>query len=154
MGTNNTASGDSGIAFGLENINTGNYAFSVGENNKVGALIEEIVEEKNDATITKGFLYVHENKRIVADNYDSTSTYYIGDYVIYENKLYECKVNIIEPEEWNPGHWELQQTYYLYYKDNDSFTDLYMFNDAPNLGDVISSAQSSTLGARNFNLAT
>lgn len=42
---------------------------------------------------------------LISDGYDSTSTYAIGDYCIYENALYKCNTAINTAEEWNSAHW-------------------------------------------------
>lgn len=44
--------------------------------------------------------------RIIGNTYDSTATYEIGDYTIYENKLYICTTAITTPETWNGLHWQ------------------------------------------------
>ncbi len=41
----------------------------------------------------------------LANNYSVNSTYYIGDFVIYNNSIYECKNNVITPEEFNEDNW-------------------------------------------------
>lgn len=41
----------------------------------------------------------------LADAYDSTSTYNIGDYVIYNSILYRCIVPISVPESFDGNHW-------------------------------------------------
>lgn len=41
----------------------------------------------------------------ISDVYDATSTYNIGDYVIYNNILYRCIVNITVPESFDGTHW-------------------------------------------------
>ena len=38
--------------------------------------------------------------------YDPESIYKIGDYCIYNNKLYKCISAIDEAEEWDASHWE------------------------------------------------
>lgn len=43
---------------------------------------------------------------IGGDEYDSTSTYEIGDFCIYNNKLYRCITAIITAEAFTPAHWE------------------------------------------------
>lgn len=43
----------------------------------------------------------------LTDAYDSTSTYAVGDLVIYDNGLYKCNTAITEAEEWNSSHWDL-----------------------------------------------
>lgn len=42
---------------------------------------------------------------IVADEYDATSTYAVGDIVLYNGTLYECTIAIQSAEEWTAGHW-------------------------------------------------
>lgn len=39
------------------------------------------------------------------DEYDNTSTYEVGDYCIYNNKLYVCNTAIATAEEFNSAHW-------------------------------------------------
>lgn len=41
----------------------------------------------------------------IAPAYDSTSTYNVGDYVIYNDTLYRCKEAISTAEAWNAAHW-------------------------------------------------
>lgn len=43
--------------------------------------------------------------KIVADEYDNTSTYAVGDYCVYEGTLYVCNTAISTAEEWNATHW-------------------------------------------------
>jgi hypothetical protein len=40
-----------------------------------------------------------------AEAYDATSTYDVGDYVVYENLLYECTTTITVPEAFDGTHW-------------------------------------------------
>ena len=47
------------------------------------------------------------NSSIVANPYDSTSTYVVGAYVTHENNLYKCNTAITTAEEWNAEHWTL-----------------------------------------------
>lgn len=37
--------------------------------------------------------------------YSDQLTYSIGDYVFYNDVLYECIIDITEPEQWNSEHW-------------------------------------------------
>jgi hypothetical protein len=41
----------------------------------------------------------------LADSYDSTSTYDVGDFVIYNNILYRCITAITVPESFDGTHW-------------------------------------------------
>ena len=40
-----------------------------------------------------------------AGAYDSTSTYAVGDYVVYEHALYVCNTAISTAEAWTAAHW-------------------------------------------------
>jgi len=42
---------------------------------------------------------------IIAAEYDSTATYALGDYCVYENLLYRCTTAITTAESWTSGHW-------------------------------------------------
>lgn len=42
---------------------------------------------------------------IIAEVYDSTATYALGDYCVYENLLYRCTTAITTAEAWTSGHW-------------------------------------------------
>ena len=39
--------------------------------------------------------------------YDATSTYAVGDLVIYQNQLYKCTTAIAVAEAWDATHWTL-----------------------------------------------
>lgn len=41
----------------------------------------------------------------VAPQYSASSTYGIGDYVVYNNQLYRCRVEISTAEAWTSSHW-------------------------------------------------
>ena len=43
---------------------------------------------------------------LIAAPYSNTSTYSIGDHVIYDNEYYECIYTISTAEEWTPAHWK------------------------------------------------
>lgn len=47
------------------------------------------------------------NSSIVANPYDETSTYAVGEYVTHDNNLYKCNTAIVTAEEWNAEHWTL-----------------------------------------------
>ena len=40
-----------------------------------------------------------------AGAYDSTATYSVGDYVVYEHNLYICNTDISTAEDWTAAHW-------------------------------------------------
>lgn len=41
----------------------------------------------------------------IAPDYDSTSTYAVGDLVLHEGQLYECSSAISTAEAWTAAHW-------------------------------------------------
>ncbi len=41
----------------------------------------------------------------LADAYSPYSTYEVGDYVVYGNRLYKCSTAIETAEVWTAGHW-------------------------------------------------
>lgn len=41
----------------------------------------------------------------IAPDYDSTSTYAVGDLVLHEGQLYECSTAISTAEAWTAAHW-------------------------------------------------
>lgn len=41
----------------------------------------------------------------IADDYDATATYSVGDYRVFNNILYKCIDDIDTPEAWNAAHW-------------------------------------------------
>ena len=50
---------------------------------------------------------IKQNDTVIGgDEYDSTSTYEIGDFCIYNNKLYRCTTAISTAEAFTPAHWE------------------------------------------------
>ena len=44
---------------------------------------------------------------ITVPDYDSTSTYNLGDFVTYNGNIYICITAIATPEAWNSSHWRL-----------------------------------------------
>ena len=49
--------------------------------------------------------YIPLDAEAVADAYDATSTYSVGDLVTHGGRLYECNTAISSPEAWNATHW-------------------------------------------------
>ena len=47
-----------------------------------------------------------ENKDVISDKYDSSKTYAVGDYCIYNDTLYKCKTEITSAEEFASSKWE------------------------------------------------
>jgi len=42
---------------------------------------------------------------IIAEEYDATATYAVGDYCTHEKKLYVCNTTISTAEPWTAAHW-------------------------------------------------
>lgn len=51
------------------------------------------------------YLASDESQANLADAYDETETYAVGDYVIYGGDLYKCTTAISTAEEWDSTHW-------------------------------------------------
>lgn len=47
-----------------------------------------------------------ENKDAISDKYDSSKTYAVGDYCIYNDTLYKCKTAVTSAEEFDSSKWE------------------------------------------------
>ncbi len=47
-----------------------------------------------------------ENKDVISDKYDSSKTYSVGDYCIYNDTLYKCKTAVTSAEEFDSSKWE------------------------------------------------
>lgn len=43
---------------------------------------------------------------LIAEEYDSSKTYNIGDYCIYDYKLYKCNTQISTGEDFDPTKWD------------------------------------------------
>ncbi len=72
-----------------------------------GALETAIYEI--ESTIETDEAKIEENTLIITEEYNSSETYDVGDYVIRDNSLYKCKTAITTPESWTSSHWELSQ---------------------------------------------
>ena len=66
--------------------------------------VEDAIKEVNDK-IQDGRL----SEEVIADEYDQTSTYSVGDYVMHDGKLYQCNTDIDTAETWNSSHWTEKQ---------------------------------------------
>ena len=47
-----------------------------------------------------------DGRAIIAPNFSTSSTYVVGDYVIYEDNLYRCKTAISTAGAWNATKWD------------------------------------------------
>ena len=69
----------------------------------------------------------------MADAYDATKTYAVGDLCIYNNRLYKCKTAISTAEAWTAAHWEA----------TNLFDQIGMLNDKIAIDSEITKANSS-----------
>ena len=44
-------------------------------------------------------------KAVIAPDYSASSTYAVGDYVMYNGSLYRCSTAISTAEAWTAAHW-------------------------------------------------
>ena len=61
-------------------------------------IIDEQIKKNEDG--------ISQSKGIVSDEYSDSSTYNIGDYCIYENKLYKCVTAVTTEEVFDSAKWE------------------------------------------------
>lgn len=54
--------------------------------------------------------------KVDLSEYSSSSTYSIGDYIIYSNAIYKCNTDISVAEDWDSTHWT-SKTYIDYLRD-------------------------------------
>ena len=52
---------------------------------------------------------VGDTQKMIADEYDATATYAVGDICIHDGKLYQCNTAITAAEEWTAAHWTVIQ---------------------------------------------
>lgn len=83
------------------------YLFSIGKQTNLfnyvdAAFVASIILEThvNKADLLDKALY-----DIVADEYDPTKTYAVGDYCLYDLALYQCNTAITTAEAFNSTHW-------------------------------------------------
>ena len=60
----------------------------------------------------------------IAEVYDATTTYAIGDYCLHDGQLYECTTEITTPEAWTAAHWTATTVGTELNEINDDVTDL------------------------------
>ena len=53
----------------------------------------------------KAIKYLFDVVANIADDYDSSATYAVGDFVLYAGTLYKCATAISQPEDFTPAHW-------------------------------------------------
>jgi hypothetical protein len=63
--------------------------------------LEETKEEVNDI-VENLEETVDRNNANLAEEYDSTQTYDIGNYVLHNNSIWRCSTAITTPETWTP----------------------------------------------------
>ena len=82
--------------FGTERV-TGN-AWEASEMNNMESRIDAAFDSDEDAIEDAAGVNI-------ADVYDPTSTYDVGDYVVHGGLLYKCNTAIASAEAWTVAHW-------------------------------------------------
>lgn len=81
------------------------------ETGKTIALIKALAGKPSDAQVesaVEGYLEEHPvGMGAFADDYSSSSTYAVGDHVIYNGSYYVCNTAITTAEEWTAAHWTI-----------------------------------------------
>lgn len=72
------------------------------------AAFQAQIDEIND-DITEINTDIEATKKMLADTYNNTATYSVGDYCIYNNEFYKCITAVTSAEEWDASKWELTQ---------------------------------------------
>ena len=93
--------------------------------------VEDAIKEVNSKIQDAGL-----SEDVIADEYDATYTYYEGDYVMHDGKLYKCTTDISVAEAWNSSHWSEVQV----------ATELTAINDE------ISSMEDTSIGGALYHL--
>ena len=62
---------------------------------------------KGEERATKSYIdsIISDIVKMIGHEYNSSFAYLVGDYVVYNNKLYMCITNIPTGEEWDEAHW-------------------------------------------------
>lgn len=71
-----------------------------------GNVVRIATSTELDAVLTNVDLHLSTWSGNLADEYDSTSGYAVGDIAVYDSTLYECTTEIAAGgETWNASHW-------------------------------------------------
>lgn len=68
----------------------------------------------------------------LANQYDSESTYEVGDKCLHDNQLYACNTNISTAESWNSQHWDSIKVL-----DNMNMQPILSAVDADGMGNIV-----------------
>lgn len=78
------------------------------DNNWEASGIYDIDQQKNQRQINADVNTALGNKAgkaVIAPDYSASSTYAVGDYVMYNGSLYRCSTAISTAEAWTAAHW-------------------------------------------------
>lgn len=87
-------------------LSQNSYTEYIYVNNNWEKLGEGTVDLSGYYTSTQVNSLVNALNANLAQNYSSSSTYSVGDFVIYENQLYKCKTAISSGESFNSSKWD------------------------------------------------
>lgn len=95
------------LALASEMANDMNFITDTGDGTKkvpAGVLVKKVLNSANagsaaDASEVGKFM------RSVAEEYDTTATYEVGDYCLYNNVIYRCTTAVGTPGAFNSAQW-------------------------------------------------
>lgn len=76
---------------------------------KFNSLSKELYNEallNNEIKDDEIYLVPEDDESNISDSYNSTRTYAVGDYCIYEGVLFKCITAITTPETWDINKWK------------------------------------------------
>jgi len=95
-----------GTRLGVKRENADNYSYQ----DLKGQAGQNGINGNDGYTPVKGVDYFTSQDKAeiqtpISDQYDTTKTYDVGDYCIYNNTLYKCTTEISTAEEFDSSHW-------------------------------------------------
>lgn len=90
------------VVFWLQTFVTGSPAYYYFVSESYNGAIKYVKIYNNGTVVTDiGGIAVN----VIADEYDATATYVVGDVVMHGGQRYSCSTAITTPEAWNSSHW-------------------------------------------------
>lgn len=106
----NEIDGDVGNVSTLTTIDKSNVVAAINEHDaEIGDLSDLTTDDKDTLVGAINEVDLHADRLFgdTANEYSDASTYNIGDFVLYDWKLYKCTTNITTPETFDASHWNI-----------------------------------------------
>lgn len=87
--------------------NSGVYQFELAQFRASLSGITDFVDKRVYIDYGDTLDWLKDELGVSDDTYSNSRTYSVGDFVIYNNKTYECKTDIITPENFDNTKWQL-----------------------------------------------